>query len=537
MNQDFYNSNLSGFDQFQPSQLPTIHQSPQETDKEILQAREDLMEAIEAILKEKFSRISFGVTPKVILIAWERFGEIKHALTDKQYRQEDIQELMSKLLKDVRNISEELSEYINCPSWNRPIFYDNDDDEYTIIYRKPKVITPDLPIEEPDNSLIMGDEHLDTIPSIENLVPIPSEFEGTSDDACDVPICEDPSTFDALNDHSEILSYSNDDDTSSDDDSFEDIEYVSLEEVNNDQEEKEFDLEDILQIQDIILRDKLLNISRLITNIEALNENPSPGRVLKSPSLFPIPVEDSDSFFEKYDTYFSFLDNSLPEFETFSYHTKETRSGSTTTHANNSLPEYDSFLFELANRSITYPKGLAKDVFVKVGKFHFPTDFVVVDFKADPRVPLILGRSFLRTGHALIDVYGEEITLRVDNEAVTFNLDQTTRYSSTNDKSVNRIDIIDAVCEEYAPELLGISNSSGGNPTPMSEPFTSEFILEAIESYLKDDLISPEIDYADCNPEEDICLIEKLLNNDPFQLPPFPTLPPCVCLGEGSPMN
>ncbi|GJS69027.1 reverse transcriptase domain-containing protein [Tanacetum coccineum] len=135
------------------------------------------------------------------------------------------------------------------------------------------------------------------------------------------------------------------------------------------------------------------------------------------------------------------------------------------------------------------------------------------------RVPLIIRRSFLRTGHALIDVYGEEITLQVDNEAVTFNLDQTTRYSSTNDKSVNRIDIIDAVCEEYAPELLGFSNSSGGNPTPTSEPFTSEFILEEIEAYLKDDSISPEIDHANCNPEEDICLIEKLLNNDPFQLP------------------
>ncbi|GJU35652.1 reverse transcriptase domain-containing protein [Tanacetum coccineum] len=176
---------------------------------------------------------------------------------------------------------------------------------------------------------------------------------------------------------------------------------------------------------------------------------------------------------------------------------------------------------ELADRSITYPKGLVEDVFVKVGKFHFPTDFVVVDFKADPRVPLILGRSFLRTSRALIDVYGEEITLRVDNEAVTFNLDQTTRYSSTNDKSVNRIDIIDAVCEEYAPEFLGFSNSSSGNPTPTSEPFTSEFILEEIKAYLKDDSISPEIDHVDCNPEEDICLIEKLLNNDPFQLPPM----------------
>ncbi|GJU75938.1 reverse transcriptase domain-containing protein [Tanacetum coccineum] len=188
-----------------------------------------------------------------------------------------------------------------------------------------------------------------------------------------------------------------------------------------------------------------------------------------------------------------------------------------------SLPELTPtrMTLELADRSITHPKGLAEDVYVKVGKFHFPTDFVVVDFEADPRVPLILGRSFLRTGRALIDVYGEEITLRVDNEAVTFNLDQTTRYSSTNDKSINRIDIIDEVCEEYALKLLGFNKSLGGNPTPTSEPFTSEFILEEIEAYLKDDSISPEIDHADCNPEEDICLIEKLLNNDPFQLPPM----------------
>ncbi|GKA00009.1 reverse transcriptase domain-containing protein, partial [Tanacetum coccineum] len=188
-----------------------------------------------------------------------------------------------------------------------------------------------------------------------------------------------------------------------------------------------------------------------------------------------------------------------------------------------SLPELTPtrMTLELADLSITYPKGLAEDVFVKIRKFHFPTDFVVVDFEADPRVPLILRRSFLRTGRTLIDVYGEEITLWVDNESVTFNLDQTTRYSSTNDKSVNRIDIIDAVCEEYAPELLGFPNTLGGNSTPTSVPFTSKFILEEIEAYLKDDSISPEIDHADCNPEEDICLIEKLLNNDPFQLPPI----------------
>nr|GEU65269.1 reverse transcriptase domain-containing protein [Tanacetum cinerariifolium] len=118
----------------------------------------------------------------------------------------------------------------------------------------------------------------------------------------------------------------------------------------------------------------------------------------------------------------------------------------------------------------------------------------VMDFEADPRVPFILGRSFLRTGRILIDVYGEEITLRVNEEAVTFNLNQTTRYSFTyDDLSVNRIDIIDVAREEYAQE-----------------------ILEEIEAYLKDESISLEIDHADYDLEGDICLIEKLLNDDPF---------------------
>ncbi|GKD60356.1 reverse transcriptase domain-containing protein [Tanacetum coccineum] len=83
-----------------------------------------------------------------------------------------------------------------------------------------------------------------------------------------------------------------------------------------------------------------------------------------------------------------------------------------------SLPELTPtrMTLELADRSITHPKGLAEDLYVKVGKFHFPTDFVVVDFEADPRVPLILGRSFLRTSRALIDVYEGELILRDGDE-------------------------------------------------------------------------------------------------------------------------
>nr|GEY32753.1 reverse transcriptase domain-containing protein [Tanacetum cinerariifolium] len=122
-----------------------------------------------------------------------------------------------------------------------------------------------------------------------------------------------------------------------------------------------------------------------------------------------------------------------------------------------SLPELTPtrMTLELADRPITHPKGVVEDVFVKVGKFHFPTNFVVVDFVADPRVPLILGRCFLRTGRALIDVYGEEITFRVNDDSVTFNLNQTMRYSLTyDDNSVNRVDVIDIACEEFVQDVL-----------------------------------------------------------------------------------
>ncbi|GKC57292.1 reverse transcriptase domain-containing protein, partial [Tanacetum coccineum] len=111
-----------------------------------------------------------------------------------------------------------------------------------------------------------------------------------------------------------------------------------------------------------------------------------------------------------------------------------------------SLPELTPtcMTLELADRSITKPIGIAEDVYLKVGKFKFPADFIVVDFDADSRVPLILGRSFLKIGRALIDVYEGELTLRVGKEAITFNLDQTSRYSSNYDEmTANRIHVIE----------------------------------------------------------------------------------------------
>ncbi|GJT86586.1 reverse transcriptase domain-containing protein [Tanacetum coccineum] len=143
---------------------------------------------------------------------------------------------------------------------------------------------------------------------------------------------------------------------------------------------------------------------------------------------------------------------------------------------------------ELVDRSVPHPKGVAEDVFVKVGKFYIPVNFVVVDYDVDPRVPLILERPFLRTVRALIDVH---------------------------------VNVIDVACEEYAQEVLGFSDSlSSGNPTPSDPIITSsspsftpfeggDFILEEIEACLSSDSIPLRIDNTDFDPEGDIRLLKK----------------------------
>nr|GEZ02289.1 hypothetical protein [Tanacetum cinerariifolium] len=180
-------------------------------------------------------------------------------------------------------LSLELEEYINSPSSNRHAFYDDDDDEYSIqvsefLMKSPIAIAPVLPSEDPENSL-------NDIRFIEQLLY---------------------------------------DDTSSEDDSFKDIDYVEASPLD-------FELVSLEEVKDEILRAKLLNIHLLIAKIEWLNNNPTPDCMLKSPSS----------------SFLSYTDNSSPEFETFSYYTEDTSRCSTTTHANNSLPEYDLFLFEI----------------------------------------------------------------------------------------------------------------------------------------------------------------------------------------------
>nr|GEX01407.1 hypothetical protein [Tanacetum cinerariifolium] len=176
-------------------------------------------------------------------------------------------------------------------------------------------IAPILSTKEPEHSLRMGYEHLSITPetesNAENLLPIPSK--------CEVDL-EDKREF--YDDDDEDIEYV--------EASLSDHEIVNVEEENVvQQEEEEIDLEDISQIQDIVLRGKLLSITRLISNIESLNDNSTPDLVLNS--------FESDN---------SLLDNFSPEFKTFCDHSEETRSANTT-HADYSLPEYDSFFFKI----------------------------------------------------------------------------------------------------------------------------------------------------------------------------------------------
>nr|GEV77286.1 reverse transcriptase domain-containing protein [Tanacetum cinerariifolium] len=200
-----------------------------------------------------------------------------------------------------------------------------------------------------------------------------------------------------------------------------------------------------------------------------------------------------------------------------------------------SLPELTPtcMTLELADRSVSKPIGITKDVLFKVGVFHFPADFVVVDFEPDPRVPLILGRCFLKTSRALIDVHKGELTLRIGNEAITYNLDRTVRYSANYiQMTTNKIDVV----KEYSQEVLGFSNvTDSGISTPQNEPIVSvtsptltpfgdsDFLLfEEADAFLglEDDLDSPKINPFYYDPEGDILLLEAILNSEPS--PPLP---------------
>ncbi|GKC22569.1 hypothetical protein Tco_1024719, partial [Tanacetum coccineum] len=369
MNQSFYNSNSPGFDQIQPPQYSVVHQSTQETDMEMLQAREDLMEAIQVFLK-KYDHIPPKEKCMALLLAEERFLKVKQAFKEEQNQPEIIQELLLQLIHDLQRLGEIQPKQAEEKGINK---------------------ATSSPIEEPKDSLIMEDEDINTIlekesdkeneSSVENLFHIPSESKVTFDNEseCDLPVFDD-SPLDVFKDNCVFFykplfdsygdttssEYSSDNESILEEDVFSNLpsefdkEYISSDVNIIYDEEFAGELALINPIPpriagadsypegDIRLVEKLLNDNSSHRTPDELNSED----IIEFFFAFPIPVEDSYSLLEKTNTILSYLDDSLPELETFSFDVEEKNSGSTTTHADISLPKYDSFHFDLSDTSL-----------------------------------------------------------------------------------------------------------------------------------------------------------------------------------------
>ncbi|GJU92420.1 hypothetical protein Tco_1304843 [Tanacetum coccineum] len=326
-----YESNYSGFDHFQPPQYSVIHQPPpiqEKTCAELLAeeraANIDQSPPQEMSIQDMEDLKQHYLDEMKSLINDLQIQDYRNERMDIQYRREceikidELKQNFNGMSIEIRKKEKELMQqeqaaYVRTSQRFNFIYYDDDEDEESSILLSDVIselppcvaITPVFSTEEPDNSLSMGDEHLDTIPatesdeviksSVEDLVLIPSESEGISDKMCD-----------ASPPHSEL---------------------VSLEEV------KDFHPEDG-ELEDDILCEKLSKINFLIAKIEALKDNPTPSYnfVTKSPSTSP------NSFLEE--TNISY--NSLPESETFCFNLEEKSSGNPTSYTNLSLPDYEA---------------------------------------------------------------------------------------------------------------------------------------------------------------------------------------------------
>ncbi|GJT67565.1 hypothetical protein Tco_1019045 [Tanacetum coccineum] len=307
----------------------------------------------------------------------------------------------------VQKEQEEQAAQSFTPYWKFPII--DDDEEYTIQFKEylensSKAITPDLPTEEPDNSLSMGDEHLSTIPEkesdeviksgVEDLVPIPSKFKGISDDICDVPFC-DNAHFDAefglIN---SLLSrdisitypkiYFLPEEFAGELDLIDPI-LPGINEDDFDKEEGAIDI-DIFQIEDEILHEKLLNVNLLIDKIEALNLTPSIPFVLEYPSSSPIPIMDSDFLIEEVDT-FLVSEDSIPPGIKSDFDSEGDIIFLDDLLNDDPIPEYEHFTFDIEpdapvinnfdelNEDKCFDLGGGKIVFPQILKMTIPSHF------------------------------------------------------------------------------------------------------------------------------------------------------------------
>nr|GFA12798.1 hypothetical protein [Tanacetum cinerariifolium] len=334
-----YDSTSIGFDQSQPQQYTVDHP--------IFNAHNDYLDS-QIQLNSTLAKITKQMTSITSLC------EMACQVVQKKLEEKQIEEERAAKAK----------------YWKLPICYDDDDDEERSDSLNDNIISglppfsaitlnePVLSTEEPDNSLSMGDEHLDTIPatesdefvksSVEDLIPIPSESEGIPEHMCDVPSHDNSPPLEVSKDQIEDFSESNKEFSSIDDDSLsiDDINYVEASPPNSELVSSEvmeivisevggIDDDILLTIKHDILREKLLNVNLLIAKTEALNANPTPSSDCKIKSS----STSLNSLLEETNTF----DNSLPEFETLCFDVEEICSGSTTTPLDIYLSEYEVF--------------------------------------------------------------------------------------------------------------------------------------------------------------------------------------------------
>ncbi|GKC12327.1 hypothetical protein Tco_1009109 [Tanacetum coccineum] len=435
MNEDYYheqnfcyNSNSFGFDQFLPQQLPVIDQNPLEE------------------------------STKNLRIAFQAWSE----------------SIRQKKEEEEKRIAEEQA--AKARYWKIPICYDDDDDEESSISLRDIIIsglplcitiTPILSTEEPVNSLIMEDEHLDTIPAtesdeviksnVEDLVPIPSESEGIPDTMCDVPFCDNTTSLEAFKEHSEIVVDSNDDDSSSDDDSpySEGINYVDASPPDSELVSLEvveivipevggINTDILITIKDDILHEKLLNVNLFIAKIEALKDNPtsSPDFVTKSSST------SLNFFLEETNTF----DNSLPESETFCFNLEEISSGSPTSYSDLSLPDYEAF-FRDSERGISLwmCNSLGSDL--------------VVSFPLETRNKIFDPEIFIGI-QSKIFLSWDAFSISFIRDPLFPVIDTLLPFSSENENNVVNTGIL-AAGEEQSPYLSSHRGLNALNESPM----------------------------------------------------------------------
>ncbi|GJW31466.1 putative reverse transcriptase domain-containing protein [Tanacetum coccineum] len=299
-------------------------------------------------IKDKMDKTGYEKEKRVKSRDWD----------EKQIKSWSLPELLLQLLNDSQTINENLKQHEEKRIESEQAANQAAQEEST------KAITPDLPTEEPGNSLSMGDDHLNTIPemksdeviksSVKNLVLIPSESKGISDDICDVPIC-DHDHFDTecglidslLSRDISIASPMIDvlpEEFAGELDLIDPI-LPGIDEDDFDEEEGEIDI-DILQIKDEILREKLLNVNLLIDKIKALNLTPSIPFVLEYPSSSPILVVDSDFLIEEVDSFLVSEDSIPPGIES-DFNSEEDIVFLDNLLNNDPIPEYERFTFDI----------------------------------------------------------------------------------------------------------------------------------------------------------------------------------------------